>query len=242
MNLEDQEPLMIARMLQYFYHGEYDVINIAAGLVGILDNASSDVIFDDATLSQDFDFEVHAQVYAMATRFEIPALKTISAANFVVELRSKNFSVADLVSAVNIVYTTTPEGDFGLRKWVVYRSQQFEHELVRHNDFETALKEHADFAWDFATKYAKANYLWCSHCQDTIDLVECKCGFFGMCGDPLCATQATEALRCTRCQLWGKFQREVPRLEVNFTLGELGRTDEPEAPIKRTPKKKKRFS
>lgn len=240
VKFEEQQPLMIARMLQYLYYGHYDVINIATGLTRILDKAASKFIHDDAILSQDFDFEVHANVYAMADRFEILALKAISATNFVSELRSKNFSIANLVSAIDFVYATTPDNDFGLRRWVVYRAQQFEHELVRHSDFENALKDHADFAWDFATKYAKANYLWCSHCTDTIDLVECKCGFYGMCGDPVCATQVPAALRCTRCDLWGKLRREVPRLEDDITLGELGRTDEPGAPLKRTPKKKKR--
>ncbi len=231
---------MIARMLQYFYHGEYDAINIAVGLTNILYKAAPSTDFDATTLPQDFDFEVHADMYAIGHRFEIRTLKAVSATKFVSELRSKNFSIADLVSAIQFVYSTTPDNDFGLRKWVVYRAQQFEHELVRHEDFENALKEHPDFAWDFATKYAKANYLWCSQCKDTIDLVECRCGFFGMCGDPLCATAVPAALRCTRCENWGKLRREVPRLEENITLGELGRTDEPEALIKRTPKKKRR--
>lgn len=228
-------------MIQYLYYGEYDVINFAAGLTRILDKASSAVILDDAILAQDFDFEVHANVYAMADRFEISALKVLSATNFVIELRSKNFSIADLVSAIDFVYSTTPDNDFGLRKWVVYRAQQVEHELIRHPDFEGALKEHPDFAWDFATKYAKANYLWCTHCKDTIHLVECRCGFHGMCGDPICATEVVVALRCTGCELWGKLRREVPQVEENVTLGELGRTDEPEAPIKRPPKKKRKY-
>lgn len=232
---------MLARMLQYLYYGHYDVINIAAGLTRILDKAFPNVILDDAVLAQDFDFEVHANVYAMADRFEIQALKAVSATNFVFELRSKNFSIADLVSAIDFVYSTTPENDCGLRKWVVYRAQQVERELIRHDGFEMALKDHADFAWDFATKYAKANYLWCSNCKDTIDLVECRCGYHGMCGDPLCATEVVTSLRCTNCELWGKLRREVPRLEENLTLGELGRTDQPNAPFRKSQKKKRRF-
>jgi hypothetical protein len=239
VRLDDQQPLMIARMLQYLYCGEYDVINLSAGLTSILDKASSQIILDDAILAQGFDFEVHAQVYAMADRFEIPALKTIGATNFVSELRSKNFSIADLVSAIGFVYTTTPENGFGLRKWVVYRAQQFEQELVRYEGFENALKDHANFAWDFASKCARANYLWCCHCKDIIDLVECQCGFQGMCGDPVCATEVPAALRCTRCEFWGMLRRDMPRLEENITLGELGRTDEPDAPIRRTPKKRR---
>jgi hypothetical protein len=177
----------------------------------------------------------------MADRFEIPALKAIGATNFVSELRFKNFSIADLISAIKFVYTNTPENDFGLRKWVVYRAQQFEQEFARHERFENTLKDHADFAWDVATKYAKANYLWCCHCKDIIDHVEGRCGFYGMCGDALCATKVPAALRCTRCEFWGILRREVPRLEENITPGELGRTDEPDAPIRRTPKKKRRF-
>jgi hypothetical protein len=240
VKLEEQDPLMIARLLQYLYVGEYDVISFAPGISRVLDNALSNIILNDVILSQGYDFEVHAQVYAMAGRFEVPVLKAVSAANFVFELRSKNFSIADLLSAIDVVYATTPENDFGLRKWVVYRAQQLQHELARHDDFQNTLKEHPDFAWDFATKCARANYLWCSHCKDAIDLVECRCGFHGMCGDPICATQATAALRCTQCQNYGTLSRDVPRLEDNINLGELGRTDEPEAPLKKTPKKKRR--
>lgn len=231
---------MVARMLQYLYNGHYDVINVAADLTRILDKSSKGIILDDAILTQDFDFEVHAAVYALAGRFEIPALKALSASNFVSELRSKNFSIADLISAIEIVYSTTPGNDTGLRKWVVYRAQQFEQELVRHEAFEIAFKEQPEFAWDFATKYARANSLWCSHCNDTIDLVECRCGFYGMCGDPICATERTDALRCTRCEFWGMLRRNVPQLEGIILLGELGRTDEPDAPIKRPPKKRRR--
>jgi hypothetical protein len=118
VRLDDQQPLMIARMLQYLYCSEYDVINLSAGLTSILDKASSQIILDDAFLAQYLDFEIHAQVYAIADRFDILALKAIGATNFVSKLRSKNFSTADLVSAIEFVYTTTPENEFGLRKWV----------------------------------------------------------------------------------------------------------------------------
>jgi hypothetical protein len=233
---------MIARVLQYMYHGEYDVLNVATGLTRLLQNAALDVHPDEPTLPQRSDFEVHADVYAMGDRLEIPSLKAVSAAHFVSEQRSKNFSIADLVSAIDIVYAGTPDTGIGLRKWVVYRAQQFAHDLVRHDDFKNAFKEHLDFAWDYATKYARANYLWCSHCKATVDLVECRCGFFDMCGDPLCATENSTALRCTNCELWGKLLRDVPQLKENLTLRELARTDGPEAPIKRSPKKKRRFS
>lgn len=233
---------MVARMLQYLYYGHYDVINVAAGINHILDMAAPNIILDDAILSQDFDFEIHAALYAMAGRFEIPSLQTFSAAHFVSELRCKNFSIADLVSAIDTVYTTTPDSDHGLRKWVVYRAQQSEHELVRSNDFEMVLKDHADFAWDFATKYAKANYLWCSNCNGSVDLVECRCGFYGMCGDPICATEETAGLRCTTCEQWGKLQRDMPQLEENISLQELGRTDEPNAPTRKVSRKRRRIS
>jgi hypothetical protein len=231
---------MIARMLQFLYHGSYDILNIATGLTRLLDKSSPTVVEDDIIPAQDFDFETHAAMYAIADRFEIPALKAVSETHFVSELRSKHFSVADLVSAIDLVYTTTPESDHGLRKWVVYRAQQIESELVRHDDFKAVLKGQPDFAWDFATRYAKANYLWCAYCKDTIDLVECRCGFAGMCGDPICKEGAAARLRCTRCEYWGILRREVPRLEGNVKLGELGRTDVPDAPIRKAGGKKKR--
>lgn len=220
---------MVARMLQYLYYGKYDVTNVTADLTRILDKAASKVILNGASPTQDLNFEVHAAVYAMAVRFDIPALKATSASNFICEMRSEKFNIADLVSAINTVYTTTPDNDLSLRKWVVYRAQQIKHVLVRYDDFRTVLQNHPDFAWDFAMKYARANFVFCSHCNNTIDLVQCKCGFYGMCGSPTCTAQTITALVCTGCSMPGTLQREVPPLEKNIMLGELGRTDEPDA-------------
>jgi hypothetical protein len=226
-------------MLQYLYYGHYDVVNFAANLRRVLDQASPQKLLDDRYLNQGFDFEIHAQMYAMAVRFEIPKLKTTSAAHFVIELRFKDFSVCDLISAIEIVYTTTSVDDISLRKWVVYRAQTFAIELARRADFESLLKDIPQFSVDFATKYARANYLWCSVCEDTVDLVECQCGFHGMCGDSKCATEMVTELRCTNCQAVGTLQRDIPRLEENVVMGPLGRTDEPNAPIKKVRKKRK---
>ena len=233
---------MVARMLQYLYHGRYDVINIAEDLSHVLDNASSTIILDNSILAQDYDFEVHAQVYAMAGRFGVSSLKVVSAANFVSELRSQNFSITDLSSAIDIVYTTTPEHDIGLRKWVVYRAQRLQHRVVRDDRFQDLLKRNTDFALDYATKYARANYLWCSHCKDTVELVECKCGFYGMCGDSLCAKEAVAALHCSGCNKVGNIQHEMPALEDGTTLGALPRMDVPNTGIRGSGKKRRRSS
>ena len=227
---------MVARMLQCLYYGRYDVTNVAPDLTRILDRAASKVILDDVSPTQNFDFEVHAAVYAMAVRFDIPSLKSISASNFICELRSEKFGIADLVSAINTVYTTTPENDLTLRQWVVYRAQKIEHVLVRYDDFRAMLKEHPDFALDFAMKYARANFLFCSHCNNIIDLVQCRCGFHGMCGNPTCTAQIMTVLVCTGCSMHGTLQREVPPLHKNIELGKLGRTDEPDAPFKKQEK------
>lgn len=241
MNLEDQDPFMVARMLQYLYHGNYDVVSFAESLSSILDKASSKAVLEDRSLNQNFDFEVHAQVYALATRFEIPDLKAMSAKNFVLELRSRNFSIADLVSAIDIVYTTTMNDDIGLRKWVVYRAQGFAEELLRQADFEAVFNDLPHFAWDFATQYARGNILFCSQCELTIPLGECRCGFHGMCGHRYCATEDASQISCTNCGCVDQLRREIPRLEQNLTLGVLGRTDEPNALIKRPRKRRKLY-
>jgi hypothetical protein len=230
---------MVARLLQYFYLGNYDAVGLAGPLTRILETSYPEGVIDTLLTTDGFDFETHALMYAMGDRFEVTGLKTLSATRFVNELRLKEFSVADLVSAVEIVYSSTPENDIGLRKWVTYRAQHSAQELVRHPEFERVMKAHEDFAWDFATKYARANYLWCRKCQKTIDLVECRCGFNGMCGDDACTKGAVEALCCTGCRKYGKFRREIPREDDNCTLGELGRTDKPEAKPKWTPRKRR---
>jgi BTB/POZ domain len=241
VRLDDQQPLMIGRMLQFLYHGSYDVLNLSADLTRFLDVSSPQTILFDATiLAQDFDFEIHAAMYAMSDRFEILSLKSFSATRFGAELRSKHFRVADLVAAIDLVYTTTPEHDDGLRKWVVYRAQRNERELARYDDFIAVLKKQPDFAWDLARKYAKANYVWCTHCKHTIDLADCRCGLSGMCGGPICVDIPVKSLSCTRCKTKGNLQQEIPRVEGNVMLGKLGRTDELDAQGRKAPSKKKR--
>lgn len=239
--LEDQQPIMIARMLQYLYDDKYDVSNMASALFEIFDNAGPPDYLDNAVFVQDLEFEVHANVYALADRFDIPSLKAESANKFVSELRSPTFSITNLVSAIGRVYTTTPESDLGLRKWVVYRAQQVEYDLARNHEFEQVLKDYPDFAWDFATKYARANHLWCSRCNNFVTLIECRCGFHGMCGDGLCKAGDVSVLRCMTCDEFGNLTREVPKVEEDASLGILGRTDAPRAPMRRSPRNKGRF-
>jgi hypothetical protein len=235
---------MIGRMLQFLYHGSYDVLNLATDLTRLLDTSSPSTILVDTTiLAQDFDFEIHAAMLAIGDRFDIPSLKSTSQALFVAELRSQHFRVADLLGAIDLVFTTTPEDDIGLRKWVVYCAQQIEGELVCYDDFKAVLKRQPDFALDLATKYAKANYVWCMQCLNTIQLVECRCGFSGMCGDPTCAKGALKRLMCTRCETSGVLQREIPQLEgdVDVELGVLRRAYKPDARIKKSSKKRRRL-
>jgi hypothetical protein len=198
-------------MLQFHYQVSYEVLNLATDPTRLLDTSSpSNTLVDTTILTQDFDFEIHAAMFAIGDRFGICGLKSASQALFVAELRFRHFRVADLLSAIDLVYTDHPEDDVSLRKWVVYCAQQLEGTLVCYDDFKAVLKRQPDFALDLATKYAKANFVCCMQCEETIQLVECRCGFSGMCGDPVCAEGALKRLCCTDCETSGVLRREIP--------------------------------
>jgi hypothetical protein len=88
-----------------------------------------------------------AQVYQIADKYDIPALKAHSVHKFGIAITT-GWSMDDFPLAVSVVYGSTPSGDRGLRDLVVGTSCTNIDKLLQHDSFVKLLKETPDFAAD----------------------------------------------------------------------------------------------
>ena len=233
-------------MIQMLYTGSYSDHEDEGGLPIILENA---VTHGTATERLERhpearypNYAVHAIIYAMSDKYNLRGLKFIPAFKFATTINKKEFTAEQLGEAIGIVYSTTPDCDNGLRKWVVYRAQRAGRLVEDYEGFQDLVKTNGEFAWDYATKYARQNQVWCPDCKQYTDLVDCECGFSGLCGDEICNEQDWGRLECCKCQIAGRLQREEPKEDQE--LEAFDRDKASASWIRKSPRsrKKRRFS
>ncbi|KAM0229761.1 hypothetical protein ACHAPO_009835 [Fusarium lateritium] len=123
IEIKDFEPDVVEAMLFFIYSFDYDAAS-----------DSSSMVFD-------------AQVYQIADKYDIPALKTCSKEKFTSAITA-SWNTDDFPIAVSVVYSTTPLEDRGLRDLVVDIAQKNIDTLVGRDGFSELLRKTADFAAD----------------------------------------------------------------------------------------------
>lgn len=88
-----------------------------------------------------------AQVYQIADKYGVHALKKYAKNKFGTAIKA-GWSMDDFPVAINVVYTTTPLNDRGLRDLAVERSHMNLDELTSRPDFCETLRTTPDFAAD----------------------------------------------------------------------------------------------
>ena len=158
-----------------------------------------------------------AQMYVISRQYLSAGLGDQSLARFKTELvtrREPNLLVSDLIAIIELIFDGAPDHEYGIRKWIVWRSQMTKEVLNDSAAFGDLLERRPDFARDMVTKYAARNYLWCPNCNYYVDLESCDCGWSGMCGRGICAQGNANAelhkLSCAFCSTKGHLQRERP--------------------------------
>lgn len=89
----------------------------------------------------------NAQVYQIADKYDIQALKAHSKTKFGAVI-TRGWNTSDFPLAISVVYETTPLEDRGLRDLVVEKSRKNINELLKNDDFSKLLRETPDFAAD----------------------------------------------------------------------------------------------
>jgi hypothetical protein len=156
--------------------------------------------------------QVHALLYAMGDRYQLPILSGLARAKFVASIDEPGFTLEELVAAIDVVYNTTPDGNDGLRKHVVYRAQSHMQQLKKLDSFKEIYEKYVGFSWDFGMKYRACRTVWCTACLSESKLpASCQCGFNGLCENTkICNELDWASLKCTSCKRTGQLIRDEP--------------------------------
>ncbi|KAI4088817.1 MAG: hypothetical protein LQ344_005794 [Seirophora lacunosa] len=147
IDLSDDDPKTLGRLLQYLYTTDYndsddndvndhdtaeeadekgsaaDASLTSLLVIAHIDDATSSVtsnVFgkenEDESVIPNASFIMNnAAVYALAEKYDIPALKNLAKEKFEARCRGFRWADANLVVALEMVYSSTPETDRGLR-------------------------------------------------------------------------------------------------------------------------------
>jgi hypothetical protein len=207
--LEDDDPALVARLLVYLYGEVYPVGDegqeVWGNSLGKLFGGDTEVP-ENSSGSSDQPLSLHAALYGLADKYGCPSLKHDCQQAYIKTLQG-DFSLADFISSINVVYETTPEGDDGLRKWAVWVAQGYSDMLQLQPSFKGLIMSRGDFCWDLTTKYQRVNRFWCTSCNESSssNMSSCSCGNSGICRKTVaCETTQIVALRCSNCRTAGR--------------------------------------
>lgn len=108
-----------------------------------------------------------AQVYQIADKYDIPALKAYSKENFATAVAA-GWSMDEFPIAVSVVYDSTPVEDRGLRDLAVETARKNIETLLGRDGFCELLRKTADFAADlipFLCDGVTSKILECPSCS-----------------------------------------------------------------------------
>ena len=153
-------------MIKYLYRLDYD---------------------DQACASDDTDsvttggpLVINGCIYALADKYEIPALKEVAKEKTMVAIETE-WKKECFLTAVHIVWTTTPSSDRGLRTCYIPTIAKHRADLHAKEDFIDVLRLHGDLAvdilevtWGMIAR-AQEGVLRCGNCGSTRVPQCCQC-------------------------------------------------------------------
>jgi hypothetical protein len=142
IDLEEVDDTVIEAMLRFMYYFDYDTYD-----------GRSSMIFN-------------AEVYSIADRYTIPALKEHAKEKFQ-KATSVGWAMDDFPLTVAEVYSSTPETDRGLRDLVVQLCQEHLGHLRNNRQFQDVLKRTKDFAADLVRSFQGNPTYKCPNCHQT---------------------------------------------------------------------------
>ena len=132
IELVDDHPSIIALLLNFIYVAEYD------------DYGSNGASPDNQLMA----LMINIYMYAAADKYEIQSLQELAENKFSVAIHKAAWKAPDFPELVNIVYTTTPASDRGLRDIVLKAVNEHRVELNMKKDLMEVVRTNGDFAVD----------------------------------------------------------------------------------------------
>jgi len=153
ISLDDDDPLAVKHMLRYLYTLKYDD---SEGAPTVPDPAATGTATITATDSEDSESKLNinadtheymlmsnVQVYALAEKYDVPALKQLAMAKFGA-LTDFDQSVSKIPDVIEAVFTSTPETDMGLRDIVIGICHVQITSVLQDNCMVDMIKKHGD--------------------------------------------------------------------------------------------------
>ena len=137
MELLDDNPEAVDVMIKYFYSFEYD------------GNLKRNSMFADP-------LELHAAVYAVAEKYDVPDLKSLIVTKFCEDASTVLLQKRNALPAINMVYSSTPECDRGLRDAIIEFWTVASGFIIKHQGREVVeafMQDNQAFLHDLALHY-----------------------------------------------------------------------------------------
>ena len=158
IDLQDDDPSLLDLMLSFIYAKPYPVLPVENGK-----RAEEDIITD-------------AKLYAMADKYDIPALKDAVAASFAellyqISTSKKATPMAFLTELIPIVYEFTPDSDRQLRELLQVFFRSCPSTVIGRKSVMEYARDHTKFAYDMLVHSVKNNKAklryryWCLSCS-----------------------------------------------------------------------------
>ena len=159
-------PLAIQCMIHFFYHLDYD--------------------FSGKPVPEKHrnNLELHARIFAAAVKYQVSALRYLSAVKFAADLKKYRWRAKSFASAVDVIYTTTPEDARELRD-IVTKVITDHAVLMDDPTLKAIAMDINGLAWELlrmskglpaALPATNALDSSCFHCGSKENLSGCKCG------------------------------------------------------------------
>ena len=150
--MDEDDPQAVKRLLLYLYMLDYpeddksDVpLTMDHSHPPRLSSAATEVESLSGTMTDSYDYPTSSDprmmnnvlVYAVAEKYDIPDLKDLAKSKFLTLATSK-WPHVDLYAVLETIFSTTPDGDMGLRQIVLDICRQHAQDILRDNEARAA--------------------------------------------------------------------------------------------------------
>jgi hypothetical protein len=212
----DDDPIMLARLVQACYTGDYGSVAFENILPVMVENAlflarMRGVDYQEWQDNEPSGCVLHARMYALSDKYDVSSVRSLAVSKFKTRLNTEDVTSDEVLEATKVIYNSTASHDDTLRKHVVYYAQTNMLEIHKKRAFQELMAD-LDFAWDFGTRYGSRAHFWCPGCTGWTKIsANCGCGFHGLCGkSEACNKQDWAVLKCAECKKSGQLLRDQP--------------------------------
>ncbi|TVY83182.1 hypothetical protein LSUE1_G003669 [Lachnellula suecica] len=185
VNLDDNEPEIVGKMLEYLYNADYSdgrVVGTSATASNTPSKPASirfkrsklsrpsiqtQIASEASTPQSAAALFTNAQVFVIADKYDIQGLKELATKKYT-ELVSNNWNSEYFVNSLKLLYEETPESDRLLKNVAITTAGKQTKELVDRGEFAALCKENGEIAFDvMKASFLSSQMHTCGDCGRT---------------------------------------------------------------------------